>query len=104
MGPSPSSSSTSLCLLFLFIKKKKGHREVTSETLLPIILEVGTLGHILLTDNFLPGSEINVQGDKFQLQDFHWQHTSHEVLFFPSSLKKTREEKDNAQIRKQTLM
>ena len=37
--------------------KKKGHREVTSETLLPIILEVGTLGHILLTD-------------KFQLPDF----------------------------------
>jgi hypothetical protein len=29
-----------------------GHREVTSETLLPIILEVGTLGHILLTDKF----------------------------------------------------
>jgi hypothetical protein len=30
--------------------ERRGHREVTSETLLPIILEVGTLGHILLTD------------------------------------------------------
>jgi hypothetical protein len=36
---------------------KKGHREVASETLLPIILEVGTLGHILLTDPHGPTSK-----------------------------------------------
>ena len=41
------------CVLFFFFKEVKiGHREVTSETLLPIILEVGTLGHILLKDKF----------------------------------------------------
>jgi hypothetical protein len=44
-------------VFFYFSNENTGHREVTSETLLPIILEVGTLGHILLTD-------------KFQLRDF----------------------------------
>ena len=58
-GPKRSCGSHfPVSFLFLYeIKRKRGHREVTSETLLPIILEVGTLGHILLTD-------------KFQLRDF----------------------------------
>jgi hypothetical protein len=41
---------------------KKGHREVASETLLPIILEVGTLGHILLTDPHGPREKMSSEG------------------------------------------
>ena len=70
---------------------------VVPETLLPIILEVGTLGHILLTD-------------KFQLPDFFGNIRL--MRFFPSlsyqphviMLAGRKEGKDNAQIRKQTLM
>ena len=50
---------------------KKGHREVASETLLPIILEVGTLGHILLTD---PRSHVPSRGlvrEKMSSEGFH---------------------------------
>lgn len=56
-----SDVSYLVTFVFLFswlkIKEDKGHREVTSETLLPIILEVGTLGHILLTDPHVPTSK-----------------------------------------------
>jgi hypothetical protein len=45
------SSGGYFCVNFWTLRDAaRGHREVTSETLLPIILEVGTLGHILLTD------------------------------------------------------